>query len=169
MLYLVSFVQSKENSHPPSLCGGWLVCQYTWPGSPPLELVVKSSGRDCAQALGSVLSLSLKHMLIHVVLSNPVLPSSAPGRYKWGFQGHTFKFVPVISEAWKVSVLAIVYCDQVDLLLLLSISSAVVLVKIEALKVTQIKVTFHANHKVAFFHISPNDMWLSLLLIYVLW
>ena len=45
---------------------------------------------------------------------------------------------------------------------------SVLLVKIEASKVSQIKVTFHANHKVAFPHITPNDVWLSLSLIYEL-
>ena len=39
---------------------------------------------------------------------------------------------------------------------------SVLLVKIEASKVSQIKVTFHANHKVVSPHIMPNDVRLSL-------
>ena len=56
----------------------------------------------------------------------------------------------------------LLYCGQVALPILLSLSSAVVLVTIDALKVTQIKVASRANCKVVSPYIIPNEVWLSL-------
>ena len=58
----------------------------------------------------------------------------------------------------------LLYCDQVVLPILLSVSSVLVLVTSDALKVTQIKVASRAKRKVMSPppHIMPNDVWLSL-------